>query len=719
MATHWTNWLQDLQKLEEINIPRWLGTKTLNADDRKIHIFCDASERAYGAALYIFCTASTTPVISLMCSKSRLATIKRVSLLSLELLAALVGARLLHYFCEETKHTTQQAILWIDAKVTLSRIQGDPSRWKSFVANRVAEIHSLSDPVQWRYCPGKDNPADLLACGISVTLLKQSEVWWNGPQWLAADPSTWPIKDPTPVPATVAVNKMRLRPQVLTIPVSLPADELFDTNRFSKYWRLLRATAWAFRFITKCQKRACPTGDLNAAEILVARCYWIGAIQRKHFYAEVRALQLSQPLPDTSSLQRYHPFLDKGLIRLGGRLQFAPIDPNERQTIILHVDHNFTKLLIADTHTRLYHLRTRIVWIVKGCQTIRTVISQCLTCRKQRSKPGQQIVAPLPLHRVQPTIPFDVCGLDFAGPLLVRQCTNRVKSYIVLFTCATTRALHLELASDTSTATFLLALQLFIGRRGVPAVIYSDNATSFHVAHCELQEVWPSITSHAVTAFLAHQGITWNFIVAHAAWWGGWWERMIGSVKRCLRKSLGSALMTSEELQTVLVGIEAALNSRPIVHDYGSEDNEAPLTPPHFLHGERLTKLPSASTNSPTKELTRAWRSTQKLLDIFWKRWQKEYLLDLRNYHQVKQQKGGPLIRYGNLVTIKDDKQPLHIWKIGRITEIRKGRDGKERTCILRMPNRSQIARPVQLLFPLEIGGENVESPSGSVFVSL
>jgi len=197
------------------------------------------------------------------------------------------------------------------------------------------------------------------------------------------------------------------------------------------------------------------------------------------------------------------------------------------------------------------------------------------------------------------------------------------KCYITLFTCATTRAVHLELCLDLSTGKFLLALQRFTGRRGLPNTIYTDNAQTFHAANRELRELCTVLSATKSNQYFAEHGIRWKFITPRAAWWGGWWERMVATTKRCLRKVLGRLQVDKEELKTILVGIEAALISRPIIQDY---DNET-LTPAHCLTGGKLTTIPRGPEPVRTESLTWSFRQHQRLTEALWRRWQREYLL--------------------------------------------------------------------------------------------
>jgi hypothetical protein len=135
---------------------------TSHGHDSQTHAFCDASETPYGAVLYVRSTTREGIIVRLSCSKNRLASVKKIALPRLELLAALVGARLLQYLCRETGLDIRDATLWTDSTVVLSRIPSNPSRWKTFISNRVTEIQTYTMPTQWRHCPGEDNPADCL-----------------------------------------------------------------------------------------------------------------------------------------------------------------------------------------------------------------------------------------------------------------------------------------------------------------------------------------------------------------------------------------------------------------------------------------------------------------------------------------------------------------------------------------------------------------------------
>jgi len=143
-----------------------------------------------------------------------------------------------------------------------------------------------------------------------------------------------------------------------------------------------------------------------------------------------------------------------------------------------------------------------------------------------------------------------------------------------------------------------------------------------------------------------------------AAWWGGCWERMVATTKRCLEKVLGRSQLDEEELQTILVGIEAALNSRPIIQN---DDNET-LASAHFLTGGKLTTIPHGPEPVRKRNLTRSFRQHQRLTEALWQRWQREYLLQLRNYHEIRRPaREGPKFKLGDIVFVQEESTPRHV----------------------------------------------------------
>ena len=212
-----------------------------------------------------------------------------------------------------------------------------------------------------------------------------------------------------------------------------------------------------------------------------------------------------------------------------------------------------------------------------------------MTCRKVQGKAFRAPdPAPLPKLRVQEAIPFSVTGVDFTGPLYVRSENGTTKSYICLFTCAVTRAVHLEVVSDLSEQSFLQAFRRFSSCRSLPHHMISDNASTFLASSETLSDLFQS---PSLKEQLSRQGVEWKFIPKQAPWYGGFWERLIGLTKGAIKKTLGKASITLTELQTLATEVEAVLNDRRITYVSSDCVDKELLMPSHLLNGRRITSL--------------------------------------------------------------------------------------------------------------------------------
>ena len=254
-----------------------------------------------------------------------------------------------------------------------------------------------------------------------------------------------------------------------------------------------------------------------------------------------------------------------------------------------------------------------------------------------------------------------------------------------------------------------------MSRRGTPRLVVTDNAKTFKAFSKTLIKIFKTAE---IQAFLARKRITWKFNVAKAAWWGGFYERLIKGVKLCLKKCVGTARISSDELHTVLVEIEGVLNSRPLTYQYPDSLTE-PLTPSHLVTGRRLLQLPTGSEGNDEDEedfyqrdkLHKRSSYISKLLDHYWNRWKHEYLVDLREHHRVKKfHQKLQQINVGDVVTIQDEnRENRSFWRLGRVQELLIGRNNVTRGAKLLLANGNRIERPIQKLYPLEVSKGNLE----------
>ncbi|GFV79456.1 integrase catalytic domain-containing protein [Trichonephila clavipes] len=369
-----------------------------------------------------------------------------------------------------------------------------------------------------------------------------------------------------------------------------------------------------------------------------------------------------------SKLLSLNIFLDEDeILRVGGRLIKQPtLSFDQKFPIIIPKHHPITTLVIRQFHLRGFHSGTQMTlslirqhyWIPDGRSTVRREIKRCIECCRFNSKPSYPKMGDLPKQRITQTRPFEIVGIDFAGPILT-ECqhlrkANKFKSYICLFICLATKAVHLELVSTLSTDAMLAALRRFIARRGHPSEIHSDNGTNFIGANNYLKQLYMLVKEHSIQKYSTDRNIRWKFIPP---------------MLRIL-EVFGSPQS------------KACINSRPLVPLSSVPADIRALTPGHFLIGEPLLEIPeSKSITNTSLSLSFRWKSLLKLRQHFWDRWHKEVLHHYQSRPKWKASQSE--VQVGNLVLISDDNRPPLSWPMARILKLIPGTDGTNRVAIL------------------------------------
>ncbi|GBO26672.1 hypothetical protein AVEN_7527-1 [Araneus ventricosus] len=255
-----------------------------------------------------------------------------------------------------------------------------------------------------------------------------------------------------------------------------------------------------------------------------------------------------------------------GVISIKSKLIMRKDIESLRYPIVLPSKHPIVTKLILGKHLELCHagvqtaMSTLLVkyWILKSRKTVRRVLGECIICKRFTVLPLTTLSPPLPEDRVREAQIFEITGVDLCGPLFPRDGT---KSWIVLFTCAVFRAVHLELDTSLSTENFILALRRFISQRGRPSTIYSNNGTNLVGTSNELKHIdWKKLKDHG-----SLKKINWKLNPPSSPWWEEFWERLIGMLKIILRRILGKVRLTYEELYTIVCESESVINSRPLI----------------------------------------------------------------------------------------------------------------------------------------------------------
>ena len=408
------------------------------------------------------------------------------------------------------------------------------------------------------------------------------------------------------------------------------------------------------------------------------------------------------------------PFVEDSLIRVGGRLDGAYIPYSSKHQVIISSNHPLASLLISYIHVNNFHsgrdltlnLLRESYWIINAKSLIRKVLNDCMYCKRLRIHPNSPFMSDLPPERLSSFLPpFYFTGVDYFGPLTIklnrktRGTSGTAKRYGALFTCMTTRAVHLELAGDLSTDSFILALRRFKARRGYPKHIRSDNGSNFIGAEREMKDALSKLDQKKIINELNENRIEWTFNPPKSPWMGGAMESLVKITKKCLKTVIKDGLLNEECVHTVLLEIESIVNSRPLTSVSDDINDLEPITPNHFLIGRpspnlNFTNITEKDTNSRTR-----WKAVQAVTNMYWKRWLKEYLplLTVRkkwtNHYEN--------IRVGDIVLIQEENTERSKWPLARVTELFYGKDGVVRSVKLKTKD-SILQRPVAKLCVLE-----------------
>lgn len=743
----WQTLCSTLPNIESIKIPRWIGSH--KSKEFELHGFSDASEKAYAAVIYYRVKSLDGQIrCGILSSKSRVA--KSLSIPRLELCGALLLAKLMQSVRNafSGRHITEH--YWCDSTIVLAWLKRSPHSLKTFVANRVAEIQTLTTNGSWHHVSSTDNPADIASRGANAYELLNMNLWWNGPSWLPLQDEHWLIQNEEITASDKAIVEEESKSPIVAVTIN---TEEAKREKQAKYWianeiegfaKLCLITAFVQRFVRHC-KTAVEKRKLNeihlkhnkissinrvkpisSIELIKAEIFWCKKAQEIEFESEYHVVRGKQTINQKEKFAKLSPKLDEdGVIRSDGRLTNAPISYEEKYPIILSGDSIITKKIIKMHHLRQLHggvaLVTRCVrqkyWILGGRNAIRNGIFNCKTCTRHRKEACAQKMAPLVKSRVTGyQRAFTNTSIDYAGPFELKRWIGRCKSfekcYVAVFICMATRAIHLELVLDLTTDAFIDAYQRFAARRGHCKTITTDNAKCFVGAKKKFDEIhktWLKCASHS--SFTSH-GIDWKFIMPRSPAQGGSHEAAVKLFKYHLKRVVGKEKLAVPQFQSLIIKIERALNSRPLNKQSDDASDELALTPAHFLIGGAFE---AASIESPVDEkqsLTSKYRKMQFMYQHFWRKWQLDYInhLHCRNIwlHPVKN------LQVGDVVLLKDDNLPPEHWSMGKIIEVHADAEGNVRNVSIKQKN-GVVQRAVQKLVKL-LDCENQEdiSPGGA-----
>lgn len=680
----------------------------------EVHTFVDASAEALGTVSYLRQSDGSTTQLSFLMAKSRLSPTTKLSIPRLEFYALMMGIRLQKYVVESLALEKEiKSYIWSDSKCVLAWITSN-KLLPVAIERHLPEARG-SGVHQFRYVPTALNPADIASRGSSLAELRQMS-WFGGPDWLR-DESMWPkYEEVTCNEAKISNEEKALFIQGQHTEKIEPPFSL-DPKAFSEWKGLLRRTAyciWLLHHYIKKQILPVQTPiDYNMARML-----WLRYDQRVNGSDNPGVLSA---IKHFKNVQLFKDQFD--VLRCRSRLQNSKLPWSAVEPIILVKGSHITELIVLDIHHRNYHVGTshtlatlrKNYWLIHGRREVfRIIHTKCFKCKRYNAVPFKPPeIAPLPQFRVEPTShPFENTGIDVFGPIYVYSTSSgnkeKVKRWVLLFTCLVIRAVHFEILTHLDTQDILCAIKKFTARRGTPSLILSDNAPQFHLVNGTMQELWQTFyENESANKYFAEHNLTWKFTPQSAPWMGGAYERLVGVTKDAFKRTYSEQTVNEREFSTAIVEIEAVLNTRPIAYVDKELDSQL-LTPNHFLR----VKFPAIPINveerdqhklSTKERLLSYWKATERDLNIFWRVWSDQYLLSLREIRNKATKSTSKMPKVGDIVLMVDPAQKRGYWRKGIIERLILSADQKCRSAQIKVSTGTRMIRPITKLASLEL----------------
>ena len=701
----WAKLFAEIVKLNEVSFQRCLTPENA-VGNPTLCVFSDASKNAFGACAYARWQLDDGKYeVRFIAAKSRVAPLKELTIPRLELQAAVLATRLHKAIVKESRLQFHKIIFFIDSMIVLAWICSQARVFKPFVSIRVSEIQNDTDPSQWRHIPGVNNVADSLSRGISVEQLE--EEWQHGPAFLAQKEEDWP-QESLPPANQKEVNREKRKCQAV-YNVSVSREDAIDCKKFSEWRRLVRVTAYVMRFCRKMKAKlkGCPRdnyaekdGPLSVQELRMAEEYWVKQAQT--------SLQDHLKTGDLKMLSPYKD--DKGIIRVGGRVDKALLSYDMKHPALLPHEHWISLLIVRGSHryghpgiaSTVARVRARY-WILRVHKLAKTVKYRCVFCREVEHRIENQRMATLPSFRLKPySPPFCYSSCDYFGPYKVKIGRNKTtKHYGIVFACLNTRAVHLEMAVDYSTMEYLQALRRFFAIRGYPALMISDNGSQLVGAETELRLMVQGWNVQQLKEFCAEKGMDWKFITPDAPHQNGCAEALVKSCKRAIKKAIGEQVLTPMELYTCFQEVANLVNQRPLGRVPNDPDDGAYISPNDILLGRASTTVPQGPFRE-TKDPRHRVEFVQKIVDSFWKCWMRDVfpsLVPTKKWHTDKRN-----VQVNDIIVLADANGIRGNWKIARVIEVYPGKDGRVRNVKVKTAT-GEYRRPVtkiSVLHPAE-----------------
>nr|CAD2156491.1 unnamed protein product [Meloidogyne enterolobii] len=698
---------------------------------KQLHAFSDASKCAYAACIYIKSEFEGKIHTQILYARNRLKPRKsEVTIPRMELLGVVIAKRALEFVEKQIGVEIKDKFLWCDSKPVLSWIKAGGKNEK-FVENRINEIRK-NNGIKFGYVNTSDNPADIATRGIMASELDKCRIWWEGPEWLKRPEINWPNELNFEIEEENEYEEDNQELVLNCLNKNNEIERLTNFNNWNSWNKLIKCimfvTIAAGIWIEKSRKilKGKFLSEINLENRMSASNF------KK---VEIFILKIAQSSYKNEKNENLQTLIDEnGLIRLNTRIGNCEAEEYFKHPILLPKGCFAVKLLLRKIHEELSHSGVDSTvanflmkfWTPCARRIAKIVIKECKKCQRISSPkfalPDMPI---LPKERVRQSRPFEFVGVDYLGPSMCKIDGGKVKFWIALFTCLSTRGIHLDLITDLSALSFLDILRRFVAQRGAPVKIISDNGNQFitvaKIINANIAGKWKKEKANneekIFNNFLLEKEIEWKFIPALSPWQGGVYERLVKLVKDSFKRSLGSRILNIEELRTFIKEVEMSINCRPISYISVEKDGPSCLRPIDFIipSVEIIQKFPEIEDDnfqlgkmSTAEQVQERWIATLKTLQRFWDAWKRDYLIMLRDkakwthHNQRNDLKRSP--RIGEVVIVHQEGQPRNVWPLGKIMEL----DGTPaRSAKIKIGDKTFI-RPINKISPLEIEDENI-----------
>jgi hypothetical protein len=814
----WNKWLSEIHRLNELEYQRVLmpGLQK-DVKDIQLHVFADASNRAYAAVAYCRVEYTSKPGVytNYVMAKAKVNPIKdKRTIPKLELMGIHLAAKLAYHVAEplgmmkDGKPTTDKIYLWSDSKTALQWLHMDPRSLQLLCHNYVIKIKDLVPLEQIRFVPGDQNPADLPTRPRSIDDVTTTLSWREGPKFLRQSREHWPdfpidsglgkdlskiaTEDKEAVLAEVK-KEFRLTTTMLAKVKDAEDGELdteigpdgtitkdwFLAKHYRSYEHHQRTQALVIMYVRKIRTRiaarnageyvpklinthGCKFGsyrswfspvlfymdskgigkplpedkrpkipktlqlEVHACDDAEATIRMVWYHQRICFGKTIALLESKKGLTMSNKLHRLDPVLmlelDDSLasrpktynlqeplkiLRLSGRLKKSEVVSYEQKhPYLLYPETDFTNSVIRHYHNvKLNHMGgikclkcelQRTMWIAGTLAQLKRQLRLCTKCRRYSSKPTLQQMGYLPDFRI-PTqerlVPFETVCIDMAGPFYISQGARRskLKRFIIVFRCAVTGAIHLEVVDQADTDSFLMAMVRFNSEQTTPKRILSDNGGNFTGGNKEIKLMWDGIKLDQVQRGLKAKGwpaLEWSWAPPMGPHHNGLAEISVQAAKRALKPLMNNG-MRDEEFRTLVKEVQMYLNNRPLAWEGKQDaDDPSPITPAHLMAKGKpwVDLLPPADDHEHKKGdrcLAKKITHLNQILNQFWKRYVRLIVPTMAQYTKWSNIRKN--IELGDVVVVLDDDvKSRNETPIARVIKLFPGKDGLVRKVLIK-----------------------------------